>query len=191
MRAPARLSVLVVLGLVVIAGHSWGWIRKRNTALASWLAVLAIVFLFAESWIRPNPTASIPKLDRIPQVYSWLADEPAGTPFLEIPVPRDNSDESAIDSYRQLFVLAHGQPRLDGSSGFTSRRYLSFRIAMQDFPDDPSIDALDRMGAKLVVVHFGDVPSERRDDLHQSVAAQKRLLPRARFGDVAVYELIR
>ena len=191
MRAPARLSVLVVLGLVVIAGHSWGWIRKRNATLASWLAVLAIVFLFVESWIRPIPTASIPKLDRIPPVYSWLAKEPAGTPFLEIPVPREDSAENATDSYRQLFVLAHGQPRLDGSSGFTSPRYRSFRIAMQDFPDDPSMDALERMGAKLVVVHFGDVSRERREDLHQSVAAQKRLVPRARFGDVAVYELIR
>jgi hypothetical protein len=191
MRAPARLSVLVVLGLVVIAGHGWGWIRKQNATLASWLAVLAIPFLFAESWIRPIPTASIPKLDRIPQVYSWLASEPAGTPFLEIPVPREDSDETAIDAYRQMFVLAHGQPRLDGSSGFTSPRYRSFRITMQDFPDGPSIDALERMGAKLVVVHLGDVPRERRDDLQRSVAMQKRLLPRARFEDVAVYELIR
>jgi hypothetical protein len=191
MRAPARLSVLVVLGLVVIAGYSWGWIRKRNATLASWLAALALVFLFVEAWIRPIPTVSIPKLDRIPRVYSWLARQPAGTPFLEIPVPRENSDETPIDSYRQMFVLAHGQPRLDGLSGFTSRSYRSFRIAMQHFPDDPSIDTLERMGAKLVIAHLGDVPPERRDDLQRSVAAQNRLLPRARFGDVAVYELIR
>jgi hypothetical protein len=191
MRAPARLSILVVLGLVVIAGHSWGWIRKRSAVFASFLAALAIGLLFVESWIRPIPTSPIPKVDRIPQVYSWLASQPAGTPFLEIPVPREDSDETAIDSYRQLFVLAHGQPRLDGSSGFTSPTYQSFRSTMQDFPDNSSIDAVERMGAKLVVVHFGDIPTERRNDLYRSVTAQKRLLPRARFEDVAVYELIR
>jgi sugar phosphate isomerase/epimerase len=90
-----------------------------------------------------------------------------------------------------MFVLAHGQPRLDGSSGFTSPTYQSFRSVMQDFPDNSSIDAVERMGAKLIVVHFGDIRTERRNDLYRSVTAQKRLLPRARFEDVAVYEPIR
>jgi hypothetical protein len=191
MRAPARLSVLVALGLAVVAGHSWSWIRKRNARLAAWLVALAIVFLFLDSWIRPIPTASIPKLDRIPAVYAWLATQPAGTPFLELPVPRQDSDETAVDSYRQLLVLVHGQPRLDGSSGFISPRYRSFRLAMQDFPNDPALDALGRMGGKLLIVHFGDVPPERREDLERSLALQKRLLPRARFGDDAAYELLR
>jgi len=191
MRAPARMSVLVALGLAVVAGHSWSWIRKRNARLAIWLVALAIVFLFLDSWIRPIPTASIPKLDRIPAIYAWLATQPAKTPFLEIPVPREDSDETAIDSYRQLLVLVHGQPRLDGSSGFTSPRYQSFRLAMQDFPKDPAIDALSRMGGKLMIVHFGDVSPGRREDLERSLALQKRLLPRARFGDDAAYELLR
>jgi len=62
---------------------------------------------------------------------------------------------------------------------------------MQDFPKDPAIDALAQMGGKLMIVHFGDLSHGQREDLERSLALQKRLLPRARFGDDEAYELLR
>jgi len=47
------------------------------------------------------------------------------------------------------------------------------------------------MGGKLMIVHFGDLSHGQREDLERSLALQKRLLPRARFGDDEAYELLR
>ena len=189
MRAPARFAVLVTLALSVIAAIGFDRLWRRSSSWPRLPALIALVAILAlETWIRPIPTPLFPGSHAIPPVYAWLANQKAGTSFLEVPVPR-GSDESATDSFRQMFVLVHGQPRLDGSSGFVSPRYREFRRAVQTFPDGQALDAIRAMGAGLVIVHLGDYGRGERVVLESAIQRQARIEPRARFGDDIVYEL--
>ncbi len=214
MRAPARLASLVLLALAVLAGLGYEEWRRRwaargerpaagagarplastartgRPALAS--AALPAALLLAAvacAWPRPLTTVELPDPARLPTVYAWLAAQPDSPPVLEVPVPARDADESETHALRQLYALYHGKPRLDGTSGFVSRRYKRFRAAMQGFPDEASLRASAELGARLVVVHYGDYPPAAREALRGRVGAAAALEPAARFGDDEIYRL--
>ncbi len=120
MRAPARFAALVALGVSVLAGIGYAALRERlksRPILGSSFAVLAFALAVAFASPRPLSTVTLPAPDRLPPVYAWLKDHHGKDPILEVPVPlADNEGET--HSFRQLYVLFHGHPRLDGTSGF-------------------------------------------------------------------------
>lgn len=193
MRAPARLASLALLGLVVLAGLGWdrlrrgriGRLRGDSRLLSGALLLIAI----ASAWPRPLSVVELPSPRRMPPVYAWLAGEPGAGPILEVPLPARDADESETHALRQYCALFHGRPRLDGTSGFVSRRYREFRLVAQSFPDDRSLSAAAAMGARQIIVHFGDFAPEQRAALRLKIEAQRRLKPVARFNADAVYQL--
>jgi len=191
MRAPARLAVLVALAFAVLAGLGWDRVMRRFgdrtprrlVGFGLWTAALAFV------WPAPLPMVPLPTPASAPPVYAWLAHRPGREPLLEIPVPANDADESEIHSYRQFCILLHGKPRLDGTSGFVSRRYREFRGTMQRFPERDALRAAAAMGARVVLVHYGDFAAADRRQLEARVRGERSLVPLARFGDDAVYRL--
>ena len=63
----------------------------------------------------------------MPPVYGWLAAQPDSRPVLELPALPVAAWRRPMDLRRQMYVLYHQKPRLDGASGFTSNRYEAFR----------------------------------------------------------------
>jgi sugar phosphate isomerase/epimerase len=108
---------------------------------------------------------------------------------LEIPVAARDADEDEAYALRQYYALFHGKPRLDGASGFVSPAYREFRRVAQSFPDPPALDAARDLGARLVVVHYGDLKPEERAGIAARVGAEPRLTRLATFGDDAVFAL--
>jgi hypothetical protein len=88
-----------------------------------------------------------------------------------------------------MYVLYHGKPRLDGASGFTSNRYLAFRRDMQAFPAQETIELAYDMGARRLIVHYGDYETARRVSLQRRVNAMGSLCEVAAFGHDVVYEI--
>ena len=132
----------------------------------------------------------VPYPDRasMPPVYGWLAAQPDSSPVLELPVPAAHRTESPMDLRRQMYVLYHGKPRLDGASGFTSNRYMAFRRDMQAFPAPESIERAYDMGARRLIVHYGDYSPGLREGMRRRVEEGKDLREVAVFGQDVVYE---
>jgi len=191
MRAPARFAVLVLLGLAVLAGLGYERLRQRIRGRLPWRAVSLSLFAGSVVFAWPGPLSTI-DLDaptRMPRVYAWLARQPRSEPILELPVPTREAEESETDSIRQFWLLYHGHPRLDGTSGFVSRRYRSFRAAIQSFPSEGALQAAGGTGARLIVVHFADYAPARREALRAKIRGERRLVPLVEFGTDAVFRL--
>ena len=194
MRAPARFAVLALLALCVLAGVGYHMLRRRyfNRSATVWRGIVVALFALAglSAWNHSPSLLEIPTSTTMPPVYRWLADQPGAGPILEFPVPERDAEESEVGSLRQLYVLYHGKPRLDGNSGFVSPRYREFRITVQNFPDDRSLaDAAD-LGARWIVVHYADYAAAEGDSLRVRIAGEARLPPRANFDGDVVYELM-
>ena len=195
MRAPSRLAVLALLGAVVLAGFGYERLRglwnERKRRRSWWPAVAAALFLVSawESWIAPLSLLTLPTPSTIPAAYRWLASRPGRDPLLELPVVASDGDEDEAYGLRQYGLLFHGKPRIDGSSGFVSKRYRAFRRGIQSFPFEPGWSQALAVGAHWVLIHYGDYPAPRDRDLALRVASEPRLRLRAQFGTDVLYEV--
>ena len=191
MRAPARLAILALLGLAILASFGYDRLRESLRGRPSWRLVVALLAAvsIAFAWTSPLSTVVLPSEKRMPAVYAWLANRPGSEPVLELPVPRRDADENETHALRQFHILYHGHPRLDGISGFVSEKYKEFRSLIQGFPGEEALRAANAMGAKLIVVHFGDYPTAERAKLRSEIGRERRLVPLAEFGTDAVFRL--
>lgn len=193
MRAPARLASVALLAVVVLAGIGYRHLHIRwgRRDIRAWRGLVGVLFLSAVvfAWPRQTSLLDLPTAETMPVVYRWLATVPGDPPVLELPVPTRDQDENEVHALRQYLILYHGKPRIDGISGFISGRYREFRSAIQEFPSRSSLHAAGQMGARLIIVHYGDYPEPSRVALRQRIAEEPLLTRRATFGDDVVYEL--
>jgi hypothetical protein len=77
----------------------------------------------------------------------------------------------------------------DGASGCTSERYNVFRSAMQSFPAPESIRGTYDLGARRLIVHYGDYGPSSRERIPEQVESSEALGEAAAFGDDVVYEI--
>jgi len=189
MRAPVRFAVLVALAAALLAGFGLDRLRRRFPRRARDLVAAALGASVLLACSPDLPFVATPNAETAPPVYSWLRDRPGKEPILELPVPASETEETWQDVLRQFYVLDHGKPRLDGASGFTSRRYQEFRRRIQAFPEHDALEAACGMGAKLVVIHYGDYEPVRQARLREAVEASPDLRRLAVFDDDVVYAL--
>ena len=189
MRAPIRFAVLVALAVAVLAAFGFERLRRRRPGGAKGLFALGLAAATVLAWSPKIPLVAVPDREGIPPVYAWLRDRPGSEPVLELPVPVDEKHESERDTRRQYFVLLHGKPHLDGASGFVSNRYREFRRRMQAFPDPDALRAAREMGAKLVIVHYGEFAPPERARIRDGADSSPALRRLAVFGDDVVYAL--
>jgi len=190
MRAPARFAILVLLGLSVLAALGFDRLGERMRGRAAWPVLVAGLFAVSIGFAWPHglSVVDLPTRETMPAVNAWLAERRGSEPVLELPTPRGDA-ETETHALRQYMLLEDGHPRLDGTSGFVSRRYRAFRATMEGFPGPDALQAAALMGAKLIVVHFGEYPAGERALLRSRVRGERRLVPLAEFGTDAVFGL--
>jgi hypothetical protein len=188
MRTPGRFAVLVALATAVLAGLGFDAIRRRYPRLGSTFLAGTLLVAGALAWCPDLPFVPYPDRASMPPVYGWLAAQPDSKPLLEFPVPAE-SWEGLIHVRRQAYILYHGKPRLDGASGFTSDRYMAFRRDMQAFPAQEAIRCAFDMGARRLIVHYGDFAPALREGMRNRVEGTRDLREVAAFGQDVVYEI--
>jgi len=190
LRGPGRLAVLVLLAAAVLAGVGYDHLIRRAAprargaragVFAAFLAAAVLTSISAIALVR------FPDRERMPPVYSWLARQPGAFAILELPVPATESDEDEVDALRQLYILYHGKPSLDGTTGFVPPAVRRLRAALQGFPSAPVLREVAGRGARYLIVHLGELNPETRSAWLNARAPG--LSARARFGDDLVFEL--
>jgi len=163
LRDPTRFGVIVLLGLVGLAGFGAAGLLRAAGPRWRRAAALAVVLLgIGAAWAaasRPYPLREVPTGASIPPVYHWLAANGDGGPLLELPVyERRGFDFRGMleDARAMYFSTVHWLPLLNGYSGYTPAEYPRLMEAARRLPDPAALATLVRAtGLRWILLHRG------------------------------------
>jgi len=150
LRIPARMGIMVVFSLAVLAGYGAARIgemlkRPRRRQIA--FVALGLVLLL-EYASKPLPLWLAPTTP--PDVYADIARDRGDSPtavLFEFPTGHMEDPEYLY------FSTFHWEYLVNGYSGFFPPSYLKVVRAVADFPDAASFDMIKSHGARYIVVH--------------------------------------
>jgi hypothetical protein len=172
LRIPARMGLMVVFSLAVLTGYGAARVAGRfRSALIrrSVLGALAILML-VEYASRPLAFWHAPR--QPPPVYADLVrDRGDGPPAVLFEFPTGLIAESAYLYYSTF----HWQWLVNGYSGFFPPSYLRLVRAIENFPDEPSMNAIKSHGARYLVIHGEYLRGDRYRTLIPQLDARRDL----------------
>ncbi len=191
LRVPQRFGMLMMLGLAVCAGYGVArlqlWSRKRaqaNSLVAQRpraVGGVALALVLAEFFAFGMPAVPTPTGAAAPPLYNWLASNDASKVIgkndllLELPVGQTDNPINTNPIYL-VYGLSHNRPMLNGSSNIVPRGYDRLFYEMRRFPTPGTLDIIQGLGVKFVVVHTGGLLSDaKRQALGQEAAQGGRL----------------
>ena len=190
MRVPARLGVVVLMALSVLAAFGFARVLGRLGPRAQIAAVvLAGAAVFAEGWAVPLRMAPVDARGRADDrsAYRWLAQQPQGG-AIELPILEWSIEPTLTYQYATLF---HGHPIVNGYSGYGSSLQEFLGGAASPLNDlDRMADALAMLravGVRYLLVHPGDYadPSQGAETV-RAIRAQPTLASETFRSDAVV-----
>lgn len=192
-RVPARAGVFIALPLALLAAKAVDRLPALRGAALLGVAVVAL----AETAIAP---IEVPGWTRVvdtrrppPEVDTWLAAQPPGTPIVELPMFDIHAvfeHPACHDSIYMVRSLAHFQRLANGYAGVDPPSYVALRELAGDFPAPPFLDALRAIGVRYVVLHGACYGPNRAARVERGLqAAPPGLAEIARLGSDRVFEL--
>jgi hypothetical protein len=149
LRVPARMAMIVGLGLAVLAGYGAERLLRSvrsapGTSRVVFAAMTALVFLEYRSTLLLK---SIPP--SAPPIYDTLSAGSRNV-LLELPLIRPDISIEPMFMYYSTF---HWYNLANGYSGFKPPSYDDLLRVVETFPDEPSVGELRRRGVNHVIVH--------------------------------------
>lgn len=201
MRTPARMAVMVQIGVVFLAAEAlnWGFRRARIVARSSvrsrailahglvWVAGLTACF---EVPLPEQSFIEVPSVDTQRGWIDWLnQNTPRDTviahlPFPRGPLPRDYESEA----WAMYWGLFHQRRMVNGYSGFFPASYLELKSQLQSFPDDASFAALGSRGVSYCIVRQSFVDQQKLAD-HSEAIKHWELAFQDETAGVAIFRL--
>jgi len=168
-RAPARFSVVVMLGLCILAGVGVSQSRLKIGGVAVVAALMCLEYVNAPLAFVAAPPAST-------ATGRWLAEKDGAGAVLYLPLTLDRENSPFM-----VQSLEHGRPVVNGYSG----QRPSFYTSLVDALADPvSADA--RATLKELDVRFVVSPA----DLAGAGEPASPFVEQARFADSVIYEVV-
>ncbi len=186
-RMPSRYAIFVLLAAAVLAGWGWKILSERLKSSKVRTAALAVLVLVlnAEYLSVPQRLKLVPVGRDIPPTYLWLKDRPAPSPVMELPLLSWIPDESMY----MYFSLYHRQPLVNGYSGFIPYSTEYMRDLFGNFPSWGTIDVLQKLKVKYVVLHSKKYTSDQLTNILRLVG--KRYASQLRVVQVFRYDFSR
>ncbi|MFN2179817.1 MAG: hypothetical protein ACK2UV_10045, partial [Candidatus Promineifilaceae bacterium] len=148
-----RLGMVVVLCLGTLAGLGITTIQKKLSPRAGLLFGTTVLLLLLLE-VNPQPQKSITSIAGMHRVVDdWLANQPQKSVIMEYPVYYSFRPRALYNA------LTHQQKIIHGSS-IVSPDYLERRRILEQWPEDPAVDLLQKLGVNYVLVH---VPPGQED----------------------------
>jgi hypothetical protein len=192
LRVPARLAMIVSLMLAVLGGFGAHALARLPHGRAG-LAVICM-FFFLEATHLPftlngmapvrdlvTPEARVRPLDEAPPIYAAVAELPAGSVIVELPLGQPDYDLRAM-----YYSIRHWRPLVNGYSGFFPAHYGQLQTALSEVPRHPdvSIEAIRATRATHVLVHEGAYRDSEGPDTTAALAARGATVLFEDAGDV-------
>ncbi len=195
LRAPARIATVVYLALGVLAGIGISAILRicsRPVGAAVW--VVCTCALLAEGYGGPLALERFPPAasDDDRTASAWLRESPPGG---IVNLPFNNPHVSPRPVQDQFFTLRHGQPMVNGYSGY--RSLLSAFLSDSGSPLQTLVNmastlrALRQLGVRHIVVHTSAYSDRTTADSAIAAIANTRaqVEQRRTFGSTVVFRL--
>ena len=196
LRVPARLGLVVMLALAVLAALGARWLLQH---LPAWprraTAVLIGGVILAEGF--GGPTILVPFRGQgrptHRSVYEWLRRQPPGA-LLTLPVGSAGTTEATLN--QQYATLIHRHPLVSGFSGYQSPldEFISGPMAepfrtLEDLP--ATLDALRATGVRYILLNEADYLDRvlARATIDAFFALGDQFVLRTRLGGVWVFAL--
>jgi hypothetical protein len=150
LRIPARMGLMVGFSLAVLAGHGAARLVQRLRSQPMRRAVLVTlgVLMLVEYASTPLPFWTAPR--NPPEIYADVVRDRGDSPtavLFEFPTG------SLVDPAYLYYSTFHWQSLINGYSGFFPPSYVRLVRAVQNFPDEASMDAIKSHGVRYLVVH--------------------------------------
>ncbi len=184
---PYQFGQLFMLGLAALAGYGAAYVLKSWPRLkfippGPWLLLLTLCLLLTADYFAPGfPARATPTGEAAPAVYRWLAGTEAAQVIerqallLELPLGDLTTTPGNRPMYL-LYSLAHARPMLNGSADFTPPGYDRLCNEMQNFPNAATLDLIEGLQVKFIIVHTAGLASEvSRAELDRQAAPDGRL----------------
>ncbi|MBK7973733.1 MAG: hypothetical protein IPK07_10825 [Deltaproteobacteria bacterium] len=199
LRVPARLAVVLTLGLAVLAGLGGAWLveQARRVARGPLVALLAAAIVL-EGYPGPTITKPLGLLERHRDdpVNAWLAQAPPGA-VLQLPFGDGTPRTVLTDLAYQWAIAKHGHPIVNGYSGYGSP--LARFLARQGSPlqeierTAELLELLRSIGVRYVVARnlppYRETPAGAWRALTELRAATSQLEREERVGTASVFTL--
>ncbi len=181
MASPERIGVLVTLGTAALVGLGAAALLTRLPRAAALLvtAVLAVL-LPLEHWTPARRPTHVPTGRHVPSVYAALADE-AG-PVVELPLYPDPARK--LWAAYPFFSTRHWRPLPIGRTSFYPPAHDLLAWSLRDFPAEPSLTLLDRLGVRTIVLHPLVWTADERRVRLAALESEARLTVERTFEDV-------
>jgi hypothetical protein len=150
LRIPARMGLMVGFSLAVLAGYGATRLVERFRSEPMRRAVLIALgaLMLAEYASTPLEFFVAPRTP--PDTYADLVRDRGDSPTAVVfEFPTSPMDDPAYLYYSTF----HWQSLINGYSGFFPPSYVRLAKAVQNFPDEPSMDAIKSHGARYLVIH--------------------------------------
>jgi hypothetical protein len=182
LRQTPRFAALTKLGGALLIGIAIGTFVPRLPRLAQ-LAAIALLGLLLplEHWQPPLYGSRLPVGDEIPAVHRWLATEGTGA-LVELPL----FAKKRFWALYLYFSTYHWRPVPIGRTSFYPPSHELLATTLARFPDETSIEVLDRLDVRTVVVHPALWDADERPHWIAQVESAPRLEEIRRFTDGAV-----
>jgi hypothetical protein len=149
LRAMARLGIVVVMALSVLAAFGYAGLVAGRTARVRWLAVAVLAGLMLAEYATRLPLVEFPNSP--PPLYRLLARLPPGV-VAELPAPA-NDRLPGVEPQRAYMSTFYWFPIVNGYSGNYPASYLARLERLRAFPDARSLRQLRADDVRYVIVH--------------------------------------
>jgi len=178
-RVPSRYAEFAIFSTVILAGFGMKYLREKfdNKRFVIWGTIGLLLLLNLEYLSVPQRTRFIPIKNDIPPTYRWLEGEISDGPVVELPFHK-NIGHDAVYMYFSIF---HRKKIVNGYSGFFPPAVFYIRKIFETFPSPASLDILNALGIKYVILHpkmYGDKKREKvvrriREDFSPDLSLKK------------------
>ena len=204
-RVPARFSIFVILGLAVCSAFSLSKLFRTPRSIG--IGIIVVMIYLSEIWQVRTPFVFIPLWNKAPPVYHFIANQPANSIIVELPLRNETSgnimehqlmlgyndltelDTYATEAYRTYFSAFHGKRMLNGYSGYFPNIYHDHASTLTSFPSEESIDMLQKAGVRYILLHGNEYDNDRFAEIELSIPDYPMLKKVQQFGNDYVYEL--
>jgi hypothetical protein len=181
LRAPARLGIVVALGLSVLTGAAVASVLKRRPSAA----VLFVVLALAELVVPLH----IPAVAPINPVYRVLATLPRG-PIIEMPFYYPEVGLYQHTKY-MLASTTHWMPLVNGYSDHIPLDFYKNVMPLATFPSGAGFKILQASGVRYAIFHmYGYNSQNRREVLERIERFNDYLQPIYVTEDTRLYEIV-
>jgi len=153
LRVPARVAVLVLLSVAVLAGVGASrvarWCERTRPRWRTTVVACLVGLVVAEYLVAPLSLVAVPITRG--EVYRWLRQQPVGV-VAELPMPMPGRPQLQDGVFEYLSTF-HWRPLLNGYSGNTPASYDFLLKKVKDFPAEDALTALRTAGAQYLLVH--------------------------------------